>query len=211
MASSIAILAKSRSIISKSLTHHHHHHHHKSITTSSFLSQHPQLAEQPPPPPAPEQSPLPPNPASGSPLYNVNWRNPIPQQTSSSSLIPMGFINQAQAHIQALSHTLDLAAVKNVFADWTASQQWANMKQLFELWIKSLDGRTGKPNKPDVDLYNLYLRANVMTGASAGDLLDLVAQMEGYEIAPNTASFNLVLKAMHKARETVAAEKLIER
>lgn len=84
------------------------------------------------------------------------------------------------------------------------------MKQLFEFWIRSLD-KNGKPNKPDVNLYNQYLRANVMIGASAGELLDLVAQMEDYSITPNTASFNLVLKAMYQARETEAAEKLLER
>lgn len=85
------------------------------------------------------------------------------------------------------------------------------MKQLFEFWIRTLDSKTGKPNKPDVNLYNHYLRANVMIGVSAGELLDLVAQMEDYGIAPNTASYNLVLKVMHQARETEAAEKLLER
>lgn len=50
-----------------------------------------------------------------------------------------------------------------------------------------------------------------MVGDSVGELLDLVANMEDYRIAPNTASFNLVLKAMAQARETVAAEKLIQR
>nr|UPT48546.1 pentatricopeptide repeat protein AaPPR275 [Agave angustifolia] len=35
--------------------------------------------------------------------------------------------------------------------------------------------------------------------------------MEAYEIAPNTASYNLVLKAMNQAQESEAAEKLIER
>ncbi|KAI4314083.1 hypothetical protein L6164_027023 [Bauhinia variegata] len=50
-----------------------------------------------------------------------------------------------------------------------------------------------------------------MTGASAGDLLELVAQMEDFKITPNTASFNLVLKAMLQAHETEAAERLLER
>ncbi|GFZ10899.1 hypothetical protein Acr_22g0002970 [Actinidia rufa] len=54
-------------------------------------------------------------------------------------------------------------------------------------------------------------QANVMNCASAEELLDLVAQMEDFAIAPNTASFNLVLKAMHQARETEAAEKLVQR
>lgn len=90
------------------------------------------------------------------------------------------------------------------------SQRWSDIKQLFEFWIRSLD-TNGKPNKPDVNLYNHYLRANLMIGATAGDLLDLVARMEEYALMPNTASFNLVLKAMHQARETEAAEKLLQR
>ncbi|KAL0363852.1 UNVERIFIED_CONTAM: Pentatricopeptide repeat-containing protein, mitochondrial [Sesamum angustifolium] len=50
-----------------------------------------------------------------------------------------------------------------------------------------------------------------MMGTSAGELLDLMAQMDDYWIMPNTASFNLVLKAMQQAGETQAAEKLIGR
>lgn len=84
------------------------------------------------------------------------------------------------------------------------------MKQLFEFWIKSLDAN-GKPNKPNVQLFNHYLRAHFMDGAPAGDLLDVVTQMEDFAIEPNTASFNLVLKAMNQARETEAATKLLER
>ncbi|GJQ97308.1 kinase-like domain, phloem protein 2-like protein [Tanacetum coccineum] len=51
-------------------------------------------------------------------------------------------------------------------------QRWLDVKHLFEYWIKSLDSNR-KPNKPDVHLYNLYLRANLMLGVSAGELLDL--------------------------------------
>ena len=50
-----------------------------------------------------------------------------------------------------------------------------------------------------------------MTNASAAQLPNLVAQMEDYEVVPNTAQFNLVhkamYKAMYKAKETVAATK----
>lgn len=84
------------------------------------------------------------------------------------------------------------------------------MIELFEAWIRSLD-KNGKPNRPDVLLYNHYLRACLMGGASAADLLDLVSKMDDFAIEPNTASFNLVLKAMHRAMETDAAQKLIER
>ncbi|XP_030514726.1 pentatricopeptide repeat-containing protein At1g26460, mitochondrial [Rhodamnia argentea] len=195
----------------------------KSITSSAFLSQQPQLAESPDPSPNPGASPdpdptpstpLPPNPATGSPLYSSNWRNPIPYTASASAqaqaLIPQGLLHQAAFRMQSLSQTLDVQSLMNVFADWMTSQRWFDMKQLFELWIRSLD-KNGKPNRPDVNIFNHYLRANLMTGASAGDMLDLVAQMEEYSIEPNTASFNLVLKAMYEAREAEAAEKLLER
>ncbi|KAI3516592.1 hypothetical protein L1887_15513 [Cichorium endivia] len=185
----------------------------KFITTYAFLSQEAQLAEQPPSPPRASTTPLPPNPATGSPLYNENWRSPIPNISSSTSpsLIPLGFSQQhPSSRIEALSQTLDGDSIMNVFADWMTSQRWSDIKQLFEFWIRSLDNN-GKPNKPDVSLYNHYLRANLMMGASAGELLDFVAQMEDYKIAPNTASFNLVLKAMYQAREYDAAVKLIDR
>ncbi|XP_038884995.1 pentatricopeptide repeat-containing protein At1g26460, mitochondrial isoform X2 [Benincasa hispida] len=180
----------------------------KPISTFTFLSQEPQLADEPVGIPS---TPLPPNPASGSPFYNNNWRDPIPNSFMAPSLNPPGFLNQSpSSRIQALSQTLDVQSLLNVFADWMASQRWEDMKQLFEFWIRSLD-KNGKPNRPDVNLYNNYLRANLMVNATAGELLDLVARMEDYAIAPNTASFNLVLKAMHRAKEVVAAEKLIER
>ncbi|GMY25859.1 pentatricopeptide repeat-containing protein At1g26460, mitochondrial [Fagus crenata] len=206
MASQMAILTRTRTLFKTST---------KSITTFTFLSQEPQLAESThssSPPPS-STTPLPPNPASGSPLYNENWRSPIPIQkpNSNSSLMPLGFLQQSpSSRIQALSQTLEVESMMNVFADWMASQRWADTKELFEYWIRSLD-RAGKPNKPDVNIYNHYLRANLMTNATAADLLDLLAQMEDYAIVPNTASFNLVLKAMYKAKETVAATKLLER
>ncbi|CAI8583683.1 unnamed protein product [Vicia faba] len=48
-------------------------------------------------------------------------------------------------------------------------------------------------------------------GASADDLLDLLAQMEHFDISSNTTSFNLVLKVMHQVGEMLDAEKLFER
>lgn len=84
------------------------------------------------------------------------------------------------------------------------------MKQLFEAWIRSMD-KNGRPNRPDVSSYNHYLMANLMSGATAADMLDLVARMEDCGVAPNTASFNLVLKAMHSGQESEAAEKLLQR
>ncbi|XVF85823.1 hypothetical protein PTKIN_Ptkin17bG0148600 [Pterospermum kingtungense] len=185
----------------------------KYISTYPFLSQEPQLTESDHSTQT-RTTPLPPNPASGSPLYHQNWRNPNPAQNRTSlaqSLIPLGFLSQTPAHrIQYLSQTLDANALKNHFADLMTQQQWNDVKQLFEFWVQSLD-KNGKPKKPDVNLYNHYLRANLMMGASAGDLLDLLAQMDDFAIVPNTAAFNLVLKAMSQAKEAEAAQKLLER
>lgn len=88
------------------------------------------------------------------------------------------------------------------------------MKQLFELWIRSLD-KNGKPNKPVVNLFHHYLRADLMMGASADDLLALAGQMEEYGLIANSASHNLIFKAMYQARHPLSwiekARKLLER
>ncbi|KAJ4826139.1 hypothetical protein Tsubulata_021889 [Turnera subulata] len=120
----------------------------------------------------------------------------------SAALRPLGF----DSSLQSMAQSLDVKSLLDLFADWTAAQCWADMKQVFEFWIRSLD-KNGKPNQPNVDSYNHYLRANYMTGASPADLLDLVAGMEDYGLSPNTASFNFILKAMHNSRELDAAQK----
>ncbi|KAK7407421.1 hypothetical protein VNO78_09331 [Psophocarpus tetragonolobus] len=192
MASQMAILFRTRSLFPKPQTLF------KSITTFPSLSQEPQLVD-------PTPTPLPPNPASGSPLYHENWRSPIPQPSGgATSLAPLGVYNRAA------SDTFDHRALLDHFGDQMASQRWDQVKNLFESWLRSLD-KSGKPNKPDVNLFNHYLRANLMLGASASDLLHLVSQMDTFNLSPNTASFNLVLKAMCQANETLAADQLLQR
>ncbi|CAL9072063.1 unnamed protein product [Musa textilis] len=204
-----AILLRSRFLLPKPLTRAPFI---RSISAFPFLSQEPQ-PQEPPSSPAASASPLPPSPSTGSPFYQENWRSPNPAPgvgplVGGQSLVPMG--PSATARMMAFSQTLDVSSLMNVFADWMTSQRWSDVKQLFEFWIRSLDA-SGKPNKPDVHLFNHYLRANLMMNATAGELLDLVAQMQEYQIAPNTASYNLVLKAMFQARESEAAEKLVDR
>lgn len=164
------------------------------------------------PPPSPQIS-MPPNPASGSPMYEENWRNANSSYSpvAGAAAMPayLGFL-QSGSSLHNLASMLDAKGLKDQFAKWTTEQRFADLKQLFELWIKSLD-HSGKPNKPDVDLYNHYLRANLMTWASTMQLIGLVEQMAHYGIEPNTASFNLVLKSMQQGNESRAAEKLIER
>ena len=209
----------------------------KTITTFPSLSQSPQISADPSPPtestnsdtapisadPSPTEttvaeppppsgaSPLPPNPASGSPLYGENWRSPVPVSAGGGSVMPIGFLIQSPgSRVQTLARTVDAKGLEDVFADWTASQNWVDMKQLFELWVRSLD-KAGKPNKPEVNIFNSYLRAHLMMGATTGELLDLLAGMEDYAVECNTASFNLVLKAMVRDRETEAVLKLLDR
>ena len=188
----------------------------KSISSFAHPSQEAHLATDHPPSDHPNpnsnSTPFPPNPASGSPLYNdTNWRNPIPiYQNPNSPMIPLGPFHNQTSRIQSMPPNMDLNSLSNMLADWTTSQRWEDIKGYFEAWIKSLD-RNGKPNKPDVSLYNHYLRANLMMKASAGYLLDLVAQMEDFNLSPNTVSFNFVLKAMYEGLETEAAEKLLQR
>lgn len=202
----MAILIRSRPLIRK-LTNY------KSITTVPFLSQEPQLAGTPP---ETTTTPLPPNPSSGSPFYNENWRSPFAATLpSSSSVVPSGFFRQSPAmRTQLMSETLDVEGLMNRFAEWMTTQKWEDMKQMFEFWIRSLDVN-GKPNKPDVNLFNYYLRANLMTGATADDLLGLACQMEEYGIVANAASNNLILKAMFQSGEPLLwadkAVKLLER
>lgn len=176
----------------------------KTISTFTFLSQEAQLAESTQTP----ATPLPPNPASGSPLYNENWRSPVPNSSTNQSVISLEFLNQTSN--SRIPETSDVQSLMLKFADLISMQRWSDVKHMFEFWTRSLD-KNGKPNKPNVHLYNLYLRANLMIGASAAEMLDLVAQMEDFAITPNTASYNLVLEAMRNAKETDAAQALFER
>ncbi|KAI3953748.1 hypothetical protein MKW98_017572 [Papaver atlanticum] len=186
----------------------------RTISTFKYLCQEPQIAE-PLVPSSSSPTPLPPNPSSGSPLYQQdNWRtaNSKPNPGLFGPSLPvLGTLQGGpSAKLQAYSQTLDGTQLLDVFAEWITSQRWKDMIQLFEFWVQCLDS-DGKFNKPDVNLYNHYLRANLMANASPGDLLDLVAKMDDYKVLPNTASFNIVLTAMHQAREAKAADKLLQR
>uniref|UniRef100_A0A453B5N3 PROP1-like PPR domain-containing protein n=1 Tax=Aegilops tauschii subsp. strangulata TaxID=200361 RepID=A0A453B5N3_AEGTS len=128
-----------------------------------------------------------------------------------SSLLPAVVAFPDGHRMAAFSAARSAADLKETFAAWMTEQHWEDMKQLFESWVRSLDAATGKPNRPDVDLFNHYLRANLMSGALPHEMLDLADQMREFDLAPNTASYNLVLKTMVKAREVEGAEKIVER
>jgi hypothetical protein len=172
----------------------------------------PQQAELSPDPTtaAPDPVPLPPNPSTGSPFYGENWRNPSAANMP-SSLLPAVVGGSPFGAPHRTAGASDTAELKEAFAVWMAEQRWEDMKQLFESWVRSLDAATGKPNRPDVDLFNHYLRANLMVGAGPRDMLDLLDHMHEFEVEPNTASYNLVLKSMVTALEAEGAEKLVER
>ncbi|CAL5061793.1 unnamed protein product [Urochloa decumbens] len=172
----------------------------------------PQQAELSPDPTAaaPDPAPLPPNPSTGSPFYGENWRNPAAANPPSSLLPAVVGGSPFGAHNRMAAFS-DTSGLKETFAKWMAEQRWEDMKQLFDSWVRSLDTATGKPNRPDVDLFNHYLRANLMMGVLPGEMLDLADHMREFEVEPNTASYNLVLKSMVTALEVASAEKLVER
>ncbi|KAL6856236.1 hypothetical protein ACP4OV_019038 [Aristida adscensionis] len=186
------------------------------ISSTRALPQQPELSPDPAAAgPGPDAAPLPPKPSTGSPFYGENWRNPAAAGQASSLLpavvagggAPLG----APHRMAAYSNTLDAAGLKEAFGEWMAEQRWEDIKQLFEFWVRSLDAATGKPNRPDVDLFNHYLRANLMAGALPHEMLDLADHMREFGLEPNTASHNLVLKSMVAAQEIEGAEKLFER
>ncbi|XP_019166404.1 PREDICTED: pentatricopeptide repeat-containing protein At1g26460, mitochondrial [Ipomoea nil] len=203
---SMSILTRSRPLI-RTISHGH-----RCITAVSFLSQEAQLAEAPSTAlPTQGATPLPPNPVSGSQMYTNNW---LASASSGSHLVPLSLMQQPQSsRVQALSQTLDAQGLKDYFSNWMTESRWMDVKQLFEFWIKSLD-KNGKPNKPDANLYNFYLRANLMLGVPVDELMSLVQHMEDFGLVPNTASQNLILKAMYQSGEPMifveAAQKLIE-
>ena len=100
---------------------------------------------------------------------------------------------------------MDLSGLLNLFADYMASQRWNDIQSVFEYWVRSLDG-FGKPNKPDVNLFNHYLRARLMMGADSALLLDLVQQMQEFDVKPNGASYNLVFESMVKELESINSQ-----
>ncbi|CAD6217355.1 unnamed protein product [Miscanthus lutarioriparius] len=180
------------------------------ISSSRALPQQPELSPDPTAG-APDPAPLPPNPSTGSPYYSQNWRNPAAANPPSSLLPTVGSPFGARHRMAAFYDTPDAAGLKETFAKYMAEQRWEDMKHLFDHWVRSLDATTGKPNHPDVDLFNHYLRANLMSGALPHEMLDLADHMREFELEPNTASYNLVLKSMVAGQESEGAEKLIER
>ncbi|KAL9246333.1 hypothetical protein vseg_019880 [Gypsophila vaccaria] len=172
----------------------------KPLSTASL----PHPPPSPPPPSPPPPSTLPPNPSSGSPPFLQNWRSPsTTAAAAASSLVPL------RRAPPSSSPSKTMAEMLNSFAENAASQHWTEIKDSFERWISSLDS-SGRPNRPNVELFNLYLRADLMCGANGTELLQVVDQMELYAVVPNTASFNLVLKAL-KPSHWPSAVSVLER
>lgn len=169
----------------------------KPISTSPFLSQQPQHLISDPPTPSFEPAQI----------SSDNWRNP---SGPTQALVSYELLKAHDDRLKGIARSLDLEAMKELFADWMTLQKWVDMKVVFQYWVSGYD-RNGKSNKPDLDLFNHYLRANLMTKVSPDDMLNLAAGMsEEYKLNPNTASYNLVLKAMHESKEIDAALRTLD-
>ncbi|XP_063939654.1 pentatricopeptide repeat-containing protein At1g26460, mitochondrial isoform X2 [Daucus carota subsp. sativus] len=160
----------------------------KPISTSPFLSQQPQPL-----------SPDPPTPAPSSQTSSATWTHP---PGSTHSLVPLDFLQTHVVKLERIAESLDLESIKELFADWMTLQKWHDMKKVFEHWSSCYD-KNGKLNKPDVGLYNHYLKANLMLKASPSQLLELVSGMESLG--------NLILKTMYLYKEVDTAVQLLDR
>lgn len=124
-------------------------------------------------------------------------------------MIPLEFLQPQNERLKRIAKSLDLEAIKELFSDWMTLQKWGDMKALFEVWITCYD-KNGKLNKPDLDLFNHSLRANLMMKAKPADMVQLIEDIQGIGMKVNTASYNLVLKAMHQEGDIIGAVNLLD-
>ncbi|KAK1379475.1 Pentatricopeptide repeat-containing protein [Heracleum sosnowskyi] len=169
----------------------------KPISTSPFLSQQPQYLISDPPTP----------PFEPTHISSDNRRN---SSGLTQSLVPLEFVKPRELMLKEMAESLDLEGIKEMFADWMTMQRWDDMIDMFEVWVSGYD-KNGNPKKPDLDLFNHYLRANLMKRKSPDRMLDLLMMIQGYNLKANTASFNLILKSMHEHRERDAAVNLLDK
>ncbi|KAL8104570.1 hypothetical protein AgCh_028690 [Apium graveolens] len=163
----------------------------KPISTSSFLSQQSQQLISDPP----------------NPISQENRINP---SGSTQSLIPLEFLQSRVERLRIMAHTLDLEGIKELFADWMTLKKWDDMKFVFDVWIESYD-KNGKLNQPDLDLFNHILRALLMMNETPSKMLQWIQNVQGLGLMKvNTASYNLVLKAMREQRKVDDAVKLLD-
>ncbi|KAI4983765.1 hypothetical protein ZWY2020_025631 [Hordeum vulgare] len=70
------------------------------------------------------------------------WRQAGPLRPAASSLLPIVADGPFPPSLAAFSVARNVADLKETFTAWMTEQHWEDMKQLFELWVCSLDVAT---------------------------------------------------------------------
>lgn len=82
--------------------------------------------------------------------------------------------------------------------------------RIFDEWVKITDA-AGNPNKPNLLVYNLLLHAKLRLGAHPDSMHRIITEMESAGINPTQLTYNFVLRAIFRQRNSRLAEQILEK
>lgn len=88
--------------------------------------------------------------------------------------------------------------------------RWDETVRLFEDWA-NLKDTAGNPNKPNILAYNLLLHAKLRLGAHPDSMYRLIGDMKTAGVIPTQLSYNFVLRAVFRQRDSKLAERILEK
>jgi hypothetical protein len=74
-----------------------------------------------------------------------------------------------------------------------------------------LTDAAGNLNKPNILAYNLLLHAKLHLGAHADGMYQIIEEMESLGIIPRQLTYNFVLRSIFRERDSLLAEKILEK
>lgn len=83
--------------------------------------------------------------------------------------------------------------------------------QLFEQWVAVTDAVGNNPNLPDILAYNLLLHAKLRIGVHPDSMYRILMEMETAGVTPTQLTYNFVLRAVFRHRNSRLAEQILEK
>lgn len=83
--------------------------------------------------------------------------------------------------------------------------------QLFEQWVAVTDAVGNNPNLPDILAYNLLLHAKLRIGVHPDIMYRILTEMETAGVTPTQLTYNFVLRAVFRHRNSRLAEQILEK
>lgn len=83
--------------------------------------------------------------------------------------------------------------------------------RLFEHWVAVTDAAGNNRNLPDILAYNLLLHANLRIGVHPDIMYRITTEMEIAGVAPTQLTYNFVLRAVFRHRDSRLAEQILEK